>query len=911
MAREEAYCALMRGVQELDFRGQFIPSDMVLTGSHAFPLAMNPRGQVLMAASSYGQGRIVVLGHEQHLACFPGVVENALAWLMPSDRATAGLHESCKSVISTLKLNAKIKPEVCAFRNDLGVYVTDAYSIGPDAKDLVNFLKAGGGLLVAGQAWSWAEEHPQENTLLGFPGNKVCSVAGIYFSEHRGELGVFPVPPQIPSSWLAVSIAQNFKDDLEFLLKGVSEFDIQGGAIPSEVLVHGPLAFPIASTPDGQAFIAGAFYGQGRVIVITHEGYMGRESLSPFLINAVKWLDEGRNGTVGIMPHLNGVNSILSKSGLKCEMAGLRNDLSVYVCTSYSDAQRDEIQEFVAEGKGLLIGGHAWYWAQSNYGHNVMTEYAGNRILNKMGLSILGNTLSSGLYKAPDLEQVCSELYHFRGLLQRFISHVTQGEMLTNQEEGCLKKLGNDCVQYLSMRNHDCGIYTSMVSALVDVLKEAGVPQVCNSNPITSAKDHLLLNIGTEVYKVCPDPNALVPYIIKECPALPTVANARICISANTAGAEEWISTGLYLSPGMRTYVALPPQIVGKGWKIQIGCQTDHIGHLNELKRAPVVHERYPVDKEMVEVWNLWGGLIYLIAPPTTRVDGVDIVVQSAVQAPYYNSGKTGVQEWVSSIRNAPAPWAELEFENIIITVQSEVIRGLDRPDEVARLWDDIMRAVADLAAIPAKFPRKERFVADVQISYGFMHAGYPIMMQSCSAPGLVDHAGIRATGLWGAIHELGHNQQRGVWEFPPHTTECTCNLWSVYVHETVLGLDRARAHENMSLQYRSARAQQYAMGGRRLEQWDMWTALETYMQLQDQFGWDAFKKVFSTYHQMQGVPQDNSGKMNVYAETFSRVVGRNLAGFFKAWGWPIDSAVEGRLSDLPEWSDHPMAQFA
>lgn len=73
----------------------------------------------------------------------------------------------------------------------------------------------------------------------------------------------------------------------------------------------------------------------------------------------------------------------------------------------------------------------------------------------------------------------------------------------------------------------------------------------------------------------------------------------------------------------------------------------------------------------------------------------------------------------MNEIRNAPAPWAELEFENLIITLHSDYIRELDRPDEVAALWDSIMKGVSDLASKPAKFPRKERFVADVQISYG------------------------------------------------------------------------------------------------------------------------------------------------------------------------------------------------
>ena len=36
------------------------------------------------------------------------------------------------------------------------------------------------------------------------------------------------------------------------------------------------------------------------------------------------------------------------------------------------------------------------------------------------------------------------------------------------------------------------------------------------------------------------------------------------------ADAKEWISTGLYLSPGMGTDMEFPAQIVGKGWKVSL-----------------------------------------------------------------------------------------------------------------------------------------------------------------------------------------------------------------------------------------------------------------------------------------------------------------------------------------------------
>ncbi|XP_036005667.1 TRPM8 channel-associated factor homolog [Fundulus heteroclitus] len=901
---EAAYMSLTKGLRELDLRGPYVPSDLLLIGDHAFPLAMNSKGQVLMAASLYGSGRIVVLGHEGYLSAFPALVENALIWLRGdgSGNPSVAVHQNVRTVSDNLSRSSFQAEVVWGFSSNLeaGVYVTDAYSVGADPKDLVAFMKAGGGVLMAGQAWSWAADHPMENTLHYFDGNKVSGVAGIYFSKNPGEVEHLPVYPQIPSSWMAVVVGKDFEDDLQFLLHGVSELAVPNGSLASEVLVHGPLAFPIATAGGGPAFLAGSYYGQGRVIVAGHEGVLSTEANASFWKNALHWLDEGRRGVVGVA--LKHGIKIATNSGLKMEKTGLKKDLSVFVSASNPKEHWEDIQNFVAEGGGLLIGGHAWYWAQSHGGKNPLTDFGGNKVLNQMGLSLLKSTIKAGSYKVPDPSQAIKDTYHFRHLLHRFAKHVTVEEKLSKHEESFLKKLGIDCATYLTMNAHDSCHYAQVVATLTDILKRSGLPQASEKCPVKSPKDHLLLNIGAEVYKVCPNPDALLPYLIKDNPLLPVVQNHRVKMDVNTAGKEEWISTGLYLSPGMKTYVAIPAEIVKKGWQIQIGCQTDHL-KAAELKRPPHVHVRFPISSEMMQVSNLWGGLIYLVAPPKTKAEGLEVVVQMAVPAPYYKSGVTTEADW-SSLRMAPSPWAELEFDNIILTVPSEAIRKLEHPDELAVLWNNIMKAIADLAARSHKFPRKERFVADVQISHGWMHAGYPIMTHKGSAAGLVN---AKTKGMWGAIHELGHNQQRGCWEFPPHTTECTCNLWSVYVHEVVFGTKRDKAHSAMTDANRKKRIKDYVKGGRKLSSWSVWVALETYMQLQEKFGWDAFKKVFAAYYKMDKFPKDKKGKMNLYAETFSQTVGMNLTGFFKAWGWPIEQATEGKLSSLPAWTDHPM----
>lgn len=185
-----------------------------------------------------------------------------------------------------------------------------------------------------------------------------------------------------------------------------------------------------------------------------------------------------------------------------------------------------------------------------------------------MGLSLLENTLSGGLYKAPEVEHSSEEGYHFLRMLQRFAEHVKLGQKLTDQEQDYLKQLGKDCACYLRMRCYDSAAYTSVLALLTDVVKMPGFPQVSSTCPVESPKDHMMLHIGKEVYKVTPDPDDLISYIIKDRPNLPTVSNARVRITANTAGCEEWISTGLYLSPGMKTYITIPPEIIEKKWQV-------------------------------------------------------------------------------------------------------------------------------------------------------------------------------------------------------------------------------------------------------------------------------------------------------------------------------------------------------
>lgn len=235
-------------------------------------------------------------------------------------------------------------------------------------------MKTGGGLLIGGQAWWWASQNNGKNIILEFPGNKVTGVAGIYFSAKYGKAEKLLVCPEIPSSWKTIDCGMDFKEDLEFLLKRISDFDIRGDGVASEALVHGPLAFPICTTDKGEVFLAGTYYGRGRVILVTHEAFLQYEKLAPFWKNAFDWLDKGRKGVVGFERGIKPLPNL----GLTCKTAEFSSELSVFVCTAYSNINAEMIQNYVGEGGGLLIGGHAWYWASTHIGQNPMQAFSGS-----------------------------------------------------------------------------------------------------------------------------------------------------------------------------------------------------------------------------------------------------------------------------------------------------------------------------------------------------------------------------------------------------------------------------------------------------------------------------------------------------------------------------------------------------
>ncbi|XP_005326675.2 TRPM8 channel-associated factor 2 isoform X1 [Ictidomys tridecemlineatus] len=910
---DAAFETLMNGVTSWDIPKGPIPSELLLIGEAAFPVMVNDRGQVLIAASSYGQGRLVVMSHEGYLlhAGLAPFLLNAVGWLRSSPGAPIGVHPSLASLVNLLKgsgVEAQIEPEP---REALGVYCTSAYNNGLTER-LVQFVKQGGGLLIGGQAWYWASQHGRDKVLSSFPGNQVTSMAGVYFTDIHGDRSHFKVSKKVPKIPLHVGCGQQLRQDQQQLLEGISELDIQTGGVPSQLLVHGALAFPLGLDASLNCFLAAAHYGRGRVVVAAHEGMLCTPKMELFLLNAVRWLARDQKGKIGVNPSLKDLHALLLKHSLQCRLEShLTSDLCVYCCKAYSDKEAKELQEFVAEGGGLLIGGQAWWWASQNPGRSALAAFPGNVILNCFGLSILPRTLSPGCFPVPTPEM---RSYHFRKAMSEFRTVLNHGT--ENLEKSHLAKLGVDGAAFLQIPAQGVPTYASLHRLLRKTLQQAGLPAVSKEKPVArDSCEATMLCLATELAHSGTDCSQLAQGLgTQTCPSRMQASADPITVEINgtNPGHEDsWVSTGLYLLEGQNAEISLPAAAASAGLKVQVGCHTDDLSKAKKLSRAPVVTHQCCMDRTQRSVSCLWGGLLYVIVPKGSQLGPVSVTIKGAVPAPYYKLGKTSLEEWRSCVQENPAPWGELATDNIILTVPTANLQALGDPAPALHLWDEMMQSVSRLAAQPFPFRRPERIVADVQISAGWMHSGYPIMCHLESVKELIDETVIRSTGLWGAIHELGHNQQRPGWEFPPHTTEATCNLWSVYVHETVLGIPRARAHPALNPAEREKRIKAHVGKGAPLSDWNVWTALETYLQLQEAFGWEPFTQLFAAYQTFSGLPKDNVSKMNLWVKKFSETVQKNLVPFFEAWGWPVQREVADSLACLPCWQENPMSIYS
>lgn len=355
-------------------------------------------------------------------------------------------------------------------------------------------------------------------------------------------------------------------------------------------------------------------------------------------------------------------------------------------------------------------------------------------------------------------------------------------------------------------------------------------------------------------------------------------------------GRPGWQGTGLYAVPGEPIRIGMPAGAAALGLGLRIGAHSDDLGHLPERRRAPGICRVVPLSRPRMSATHAFGGPVYVLVPDAFARGRVPVTIGGAVEMPRFVKGATAVDEWNRRIRRLPAPWSELEADRVILTIPSEVAAGVRDPARVLAFWDRVLAAQASLAGGRPHPRRKERIVVDIQISAGYMHSGYPIMVHLDAAEVLVDPHRLatdrRGGPGWGIFHELGHNLQSDDWTFDG-TREVTCNLFALYAFDRVCGIPPASTRAELSPAKRRR--------GATFDEWraDPFIALQPYVVLQEEFGWEFYRKIFAAYRKLPDAdrPKSDADRIRMWIMHTSKAAGRDLTAFWKGWGLPVSAA--------------------
>lgn len=696
------------------------------------------------------------------------------------------------------------------------------------------------------------------------------------------------------------------------LLEGVQTLPKTGA--PGPIAVWGRLAFPLLAAADRNgteaAVAAVAGLGRGRLLLFGHNAYLEGKAggdHARLLANAVRWVAKKDKPRLA----LQGVNAADFYTPLAARVDRLQGPLTdsqlsridVLVLNAQGFTSAEEaavIRRWVEAGGGLIAGMTGWAFSQTSRGGDLAADHGLNQALAAAGLAFTDQSGFDGV-EAFQARLQLPPLLHAGAAVAALQGQAALPTAAASQAAATLQLA-------LGAQPPGIGGFQEVVlKALGDAGGRPVLPTV--ERPLTEvgqSAERLRLGIETRLLRRSPPEatpahpaHALFPGKV---PAGAPRVERRVPVDPAVPG---WTSTGLYAAAGEVIRVTLPADRVGRGYAVRIGCHTDSLYHLDRWQRAPEISKSVPVRGVETRLASAFGGLIYVEVPTSAEPgQAFDVVVQGGLEAPRFVLGQHSDAQWRDSLRQHPAPWAEFACDKIILSCPTEVARAVNTPTELMTFWRKVVEAQDEITNQAAERQRPERIVADVQISAGYMHSGYPIMIPVSAAAEMVTYGRLKFPG-WGFYHELGHNHQRPHFTFEG-TGEVTNNVIGMWCYEAVLGKDWLIGHPNITPEARRAHVQKIRAATDKWAVWksDPFLALTTYIQLVQGFGWESWRRYLHSFADpaFGPAPADDAQRRDQFLVRYSKIVGRNLGPFFEFWGIPVSSAAQQAVAGLEGW---------
>jgi hypothetical protein len=378
-------------------------------------------------------------------------------------------------------------------------------------------------------------------------------------------------------------------------------------------------------------------------------------------------------------------------------------------------------------------------------------------------------------------------------------------------------------------------------------------------------------------------------------------------------------STGLYIPAGEKVRLIINNNYLLQKLKAQIGVHDDDlIDHQDSLTRIGFnLTKTFELTTDTTDIFSPYGGLLLINISDTSTLKSIEIKVVGAVNAPYFKLGETSEDEWNNAIKNYPAPWTELATDNIILTVPSYRIRSLKNPKALMQFYDRVMDADADLRMIDRKRVHTERIILDQQVMEGTLYAlpnkiVGPDDDENCRV--MLNADSLEEKGTWGIFHELGHRHQFSDLDFEG-LTEVTVNLYSMYIFDQILHLGKYQNQENIpSKEGTILNIKKYMKSGPSYDKFKKkpWIALSMYIEIIEQFGWDAIKTSNKAYADLpkSEYPKANEQKIDLWFNTICRATKSDLGQFFDIWEIPVSVGAKDKAKQYPIWLPKELEEF-
>lgn len=233
----------------------------------------------------------------------------------------------------------------------------------------------------------------------------------------------------------------------------------------SKLLVFGPTAFPILTSKSGATVMAGAYYGKGRVVILPHEQLLANTCV---IQGAADW---AAGYSAASIESCKIAADPKSKAWSRLEndwsyiQVGKRtlpyhdvqfvkrehvlvSNPSVYITEGHYDDHSEKLLRYVRNGGGLIVGGHAWFWAQQNPEKSVLLNHPGNRFLSKFGLAFSGSCVDYKEAKFPiktsEIPSVKDSYYFFAQMRSVGLNYRKMDENLYDEMFMYMKDLKNE-----------------------------------------------------------------------------------------------------------------------------------------------------------------------------------------------------------------------------------------------------------------------------------------------------------------------------------------------------------------------------------------------------------------------------------------------------------------------------------